>query len=364
MGEACGLPEHARCLVACELVGVIMASTVTVGQLDGQDVGRITLVGDSGLRAEILTYGARLAELWVPDGTGALADIVLGFDALADWQNKGIYVGATCGRYSNRIAAGRFKLDGQTIQVDCNEGQQHLHGGRSGLDTKHWQVEDLSDSQVTLVTTLPDGDMGYPGRMTARVTYRAEGLGLRIEMVAQTDAPTVVNLVNHAYFNLAGHASGDILGQELQIDAGFYLPVDDHLIPTGEVRLVAQTPFDFQTTRSIGAKMPGPAGFDHNFCLSYPTEASGLRPCLRATDPASGRRMQLSTTEPGVQLYTGAHFDGTRGKAGAKYPRFAGFAAETQRFPNSPNTPHFPSARLEPGQTYRHIMQFDFTPAG
>jgi aldose 1-epimerase len=341
-----------------------MASIGTVGQLEGNDVRRITLVGDRGLRAEILTYGARLAELWVPDRNGALADIVLGFDALTDWKDKGLYVGAICGRYSNRIAGGQFILDGRPIVVDRNEGQQHLHGGRSGLDTKHWQVVDHSDSHVTLVTSSPDGEMGYPGAMSARVTYRAEGLGLRIEMEAQTDAPTVVNLVNHAYFNLAGHGSGNILGQELQIDAGFYLPVDANLIPTGEVQLVADTPFDFRAPRSIGAEMPGASGFDHNFCLSSPADAGGLRSCLRATDPVSGRRMQLSTTEPGVQLYTGAHFDATPGKAGARYPRFAGFAAETQRFPNSPNTPHFPSARLDSGQTYRHVMQFDFTPVG
>lgn len=340
-----------------------MASIVPVGQLDGQDVHRITLVGDRGLRAEILTYGARLAEVWVPDRSGTLADVVLGFDVLTDWQDKGIYVGATCGRYSNRVAAGQFKLDGRTVQLDCNEGQHHLHGGRSGLDTKHWQVEDHSDCHLTLVTSSPDGEMGYPGTMTAQVTYRVDGLGLRIEMSAQTDAPTVVNLVNHAYFNLAGHGSGSILGQELQIDAGYYLPVDDRLIPTGEVRSVADTPFDFRMARSIGVEMPGPGGFDHNFCLSSPTDATGLRPCLRATDLTSGRRMDLSTTEPGLQLYTGAHFDRTPGKAGAQYPRFAGFAAETQRFPNSPNTQHFPSARLDPGQTYRHVMQFDFTPA-
>ncbi|WP_137109383.1 aldose epimerase family protein [Rhodobacter sp. SY28-1] len=340
-----------------------MAGLVTVGQLDGQDVRRVTLSGERGLQAEILTNGARLAALWVPDRDGKLADIVLGFDTLTDWQGRGGYLGATCGRYSNRIADGRFSLDGRTVQVDRNEGQQHLHGGRSGLDTKHWTIVDHSDSHVTLETSSPDGEMGYPGVMTARVTYRVEGLGLTIELEARTDAPTVVNLVNHAYFNLAGHASGDVLGQHLQIDAGYYLPVDDRLIPTGEVRLVSGTPFDFRTVRPIGAEMPGPGGFDHNFCLSSTTDEKGLRRCLRAEDPVSGRKMQLSTTEPGVQIYTGAHFDGTPGKSGARYPKFAGFAAETQRFPNSPNTPHFPSARLDPGQVYRHLMQFDFTPA-
>lgn len=340
-----------------------MADPTSAGQIDGQEVHRITLTGARGLRAEILTYGARLAALWVPDRSGVLADIVLGYDVLSDWRDRGGYLGATCGRYSNRIADGRLVLDGRRVQLDQNEGAQHLHGGRTGLDTKVWQIKDLSDHHAILTTTSPDGEMGYPGNLTARVSYRIEGLGLRITMEAQTDAATPVNLVNHAYFNLAGHGSGDVLGQELQVEANFYLPVDERLIPTGEVVSVEETPFDFRSLRPIGARMPGPAGFDHNLCLSAPTESDGLRPCLWVRDPASGRQMRLSTTEPGLQLYTGAHFDGSPGKAGASYPRFAGFAAETQRFPNSPNMPHFPSARLDAGQSYRHIMLFDFTPA-
>ncbi|NHB75636.1 aldose epimerase family protein [Rhodobacter calidifons] len=339
-----------------------MATPTSAGQIDGQEVHRITLTGAQGLRAEILTYGARLAALWVPDRTGALADIVLGYDALSDWRDRGGYLGATCGRYSNRVAGGRLVLDGRTVQLDQNEGAQHLHGGRAGLDSKCWQIEDFSDQHAILTTRSPDGEMGYPGTLTARVTYRIEGVGLRITMEAQTDAPTPVNLVNHAYFNLAGHGSGDVLRQELQVEANFYLPVDDRLIPTGEVLTVGDTAFDFRSLRPIGARLPGPAGFDHNLCLSAPTGADGLRPCLRARDPVSGRQMRLSTTEPGLQLYTGAHFDGSPGKGGARYPRFAGFAAETQRFPNSPNMPHFPSARLDPCETYRHVMLFDLTP--
>jgi aldose 1-epimerase len=339
-----------------------MAELETLGQLDGIDVQRITLVGVDGFQAEVVTYGARLAGLWVPDRTGTLADVVLGCDSLAGWRNEGRYMGATCGRYANRIANGRFVLDGRTVQLDCNEGRQHLHGGSAGLDLEHWQIEEQSERHATLVITSPDGDMGFPGTLTARVTYRIEGLQLSIMMEAVTDAPTVVNLVNHAYFNLAGHSSGDVLAQKLQVEAGFYLPVDETLIPTGEIRSVTDTAFDFQVSRPIGAQMPGPGGFDHNLCLSSPPGATGLRPCLRAQDPVSGRSMQLSTTEPGVQFYTGAHLAGTPGKAGAHYPRFAGFAVETQRFPNTPNMQHFPSARLEPGQTYRHEMQLDFTP--
>jgi aldose 1-epimerase len=338
-----------------------MTAPTHIGQIEGRDVHAVTLKSD-GLRLKLLTWGARLAELWVPDRAGALADIVLGHDNLDDWQTHGTYVGATCGRYGNRIAGGRFTLDGRVVQLDQNESAQHLHGGTHGFDLKVWQIESQSDTHVTFTTTSPDGEMGYPGTLNARTTYRIDQ-GLVIEMEAKTDAPTIVNLVNHAYFNLAGQGSGDILGQHLQVEAGFYVPVDDRLIPTGEVLSVTGTPFDFRAARPLGRDMPGEGGFDHNFCLSAPRGTDGLRRCLQAVDPASGRRMQLSTTEPGLQLYTGAHFDQTPGKSGARYPKFAGFAAETQRYPDSPNRPQFPSARLDPGQTYRHVMHFDFTPA-
>lgn len=341
-----------------------MARITTLGPIGGTEVRTVTLTGAGGLSVTLMTWGARLAELWVPDRTGALADIVLGHDSLADWQAHGTYLGATCGRYANRIAGGRLVLDGRTVQLDRNEGPNHLHGGSRGFDLRHWQIDGQSDSHVTFATTSPDGEMGYPGTLHVRATYRIDGPRLTIEMQARTDAPTVVNLVNHAYFNLKGQGAGDILDQRLQVEAGHYLPVDDALIPTGEVRSVAGTAFDFRQPRAIGASLPGPGAFDHNLCLSAPQGADGLRPCLAASDPVSGRRMALWTTEPGVQLYTGAHFNGGPGKAGARYPRFAGFAVETQRFPDTPNRPQFPSARLEPGQDYRHVMRFDFTPEG
>ncbi|MCU0829872.1 MAG: galactose mutarotase [Tabrizicola sp.] len=338
-----------------------MARIITIGQIDGSDQQQATLEAN-GLKVTLLTWGARLAELWVPDRKGILADIVLGHDTAKDWETHGAYLGATCGRYANRIAHGRFTLDGRTFTLDRNESSKTLHGGAQGFDRKAWGIDSHSDTHVTFALISPYGDMGFPGTLQAYTTYRIDGQTLTIEMTATTNATTVVNLVNHAYFNLAGHGMGDILGQHLQIEAAHYTPVDDQLIPTGEILSVAGTAFDFRQTRAIGAKLPGPGAFDHNFCLSAPLGTDGLRPCLTATDPVSGRRMRLSTTEPGVQLYTGAHFDG-RGKGGAHYPRFAGFATETQRFPDSPNNPQFPSARLDPGQTYRHAMRFDFTPA-
>lgn len=340
-----------------------MAEIESIGEIGGTAVLAATLYGADGTRARLLTYGARLAELWVPDRTGALADIVLGHERLADWAGQKGYLGATCGRYSNRIAGGQFVLDGKAVQVDQNEGAQHLHGGSEGLDRKHWEIESHSPIHVTFATTSPAREMGYPGALAVRATYRLEGMQLSIEMLAISDKPTIVNLVNHAYYNLAGQGSGDVLGQELQVEAGFYLPVDDRLIPTGEVLKVDGTAFDFRTPRTIGRGLPGPNGFDHNLCLSAPLDADGLRPGLVARDPVSGRQMRMTTSEPGLQLYTGAHFDGVPGKAGAVYQRFAGFAAETQRFPDSPNRPHFPPARLEPGQSYRHLMRLDLTPA-
>lgn len=338
-----------------------MAQIANIGPIDGADHQQATLEVN-GLKVVLLTWGARLAQLWVPDANGIPADIVLGHDNPTDWETHGTYLGATCGRYGNRIAKGSFSLDGKTFQLDQNEGIKTLHGGTKGFDRQTWAIESHSDTHVTFALISPDGDMGFPGTLQARTTYRIDGQTLNIEMTATTDAPTVVNLVNHAYFNLAGQGVGDIMGQHLQIDASHYTPVDDQLIPTGEIRSVADTAFDFRQTRTIGAMLPDPKAFDHNLCLSAHLGTDGLRPCLTATDPASGRRMRLSTTEPGVQLYTGAHFDGP-GKQGARYPRFAGFAAETQHFPDSPNSPQFPSARLDPGQIYRHVMRFDFTPA-
>ena len=337
----------------------------SLGRIGDDDVQAVTLTGRSGTRAKVLTFGARLAELWVPDAKGQLADIVLGPDSLADWQAHGRYLGTTCGRFANRIAGGRFSLDGRVVELDRNEGANQLHGGSKGFDLKHWRIEDASVDHVTLTATSPAGEMGFPGTILARVTYRLAD-GLSIEMQATTDAPTVVNLANHAYFNLSGQGAGSVLGHELRVFAAQYTPVKADKIPTGEIRSVAGTAFDFQTPRRIGEQLPGPEGLDHNFCLSAPLQAVQgelLRPAADLRDPASGRALRLWTNEVGLQVYTGAHFDGSQpGKGGVRYHKFPGIALETQKFPDSPNQPQFPSSRLEPGQTYRHLVLLDFSP--
>lgn len=344
------------------------AEQTIIGRIGEEAVQAITLRGPRGLQAKVLTWGARLAELWVPDRAGRLADIVLGHDSLDDWLACRTYFGATCGRYANRIAGGRFALDGRVVQLDCNEGANHLHGGTAGFDRKLWSVAELRADAVRLTCVSEDGEMGYPGRLDASCEYRFDAEGrLWIEMQAETTRPTVVNLVNHAYFNLAGQDSGPVLDQLLRIGAGHVTPVGPGLIPTGALQPVAGTPFDFGALRPIGQALPGPDGFDHNLCLSAPPEQVGperLRPCAEAVDPASGRRLRLWTTEPGVQLYTGGYLDGSLpGKRGAAVVRFGGFTLETQRYPDSPNHPAFPSARLNPGERYRHLMAFSFAPA-
>ena len=337
----------------------------SLGWIGDDEVHSVTLTGRNGIRAAVLTWGARLAELWVPDAQGQLADIVLGQDNLADWHANGRYLGTTCGRFANRIAGGRFMLDGREVDLDRNEGANQLHGGRAGFDLKHWRIADASEAHVTLTATSPAGEMGFPGTVQARVTYRLAD-GLTIEMEATTDAPTVVNLANHAYFNLSGQGVGSVLGHELRVFAAHYTPVNADKIPTGEIRAVAGTAFDFQTPRRFGDQMPGPEGLDHNFCLSAPLQTIQgelLRPAAELCDPESGRSLCLWTNEVGLQVYTGAHFDDSQpGKGGVWYHKFPGIALETQKFPDSPNHPQFPSARLDPGQIYRHLVHLDFAP--
>jgi aldose 1-epimerase len=341
-----------------------MLNPIPYGDLDGRPVMAVSLSAGN-LRARVISFGARLTELWLPGRDGAMADVVLGLDTLDDYRATPTYFGATCGRYGNRIRDGRFTLDGADIQVDRNEGDNHLHGGAQGFDRKVWDIAGLTGSRVVFTAVSDAGEMGYPGRLALRTAYDLTPDGLTIEMTAETDATTVINMVHHSYFNLAGQGSGDVLGQMLRVDAPFYTPVGAGLLPTGEVLAVAGTPFDFTKAKRIGRDLGDRAhqaalgmGYDHNWCLGgrgYP------RACATAWDPASGRKFVLTTTEPGVQLYTGGYLtDSMAGKAGARLCQYAGFTLETQKFPDSLNRPHFPDCRLHPGQVYRHLMHFRF----
>jgi aldose 1-epimerase len=342
------------------------------GELDGTPVHRYAVTTTGGLSATFIDYGACLVSLHAPDREGVLADVVLGFDDLAGYLTTDTYCGATCGRYGNRIAGGRFVLDGAEVQLDRNEGDNHVHGGREGFDRKVWSASYQEDgTSIVFTTTSAAGEMGFPGALTISTTYEFDPARLRVTMEADTDAPTLVNLVHHSYFNLAGHGAGDVLAHELTFASDFYTPVDDELLATGEILSVAGTPFDFRAGQTIGsriAELPpvgdgvvaGGDGYDHNWCLRGVT--GELHDCALVHDPATGRIMRLRTTEPGVQLYTGGELsDAVIGKGGVAYRKYAGFTLETQKYPGSPNFSHFPSARVDPGRHYRHEMIFDFS---
>ena len=340
------------------------------GELGGVPVHAYTVTTKGGLTATFIDFGARLVSLNVPDRHGAMADIVLGFDDLESYLTTDTFFGATCGRYGNRIAQGRFLLDGRDVQLDCNEGQNHLHGGHEGFDRKVWSAAyDPDGNRIEFSTTSLAGEMGFPGALTITSTYELGESQLRITMESDTDAPTIINMVHHSYFNLAGHDSGDVLAHEVTFASDFYTPVDDELLATGEILTVADTPFDFRAGQTIGsriAELPsvGDAifseggGYDHNWCLRG---SGAINDCVSIHDTASGRILRLRTTEPGVQFYTGGYLsDAVIGKGGARYRKYAGFTLETQKYPGSPNFSHFPSTRLEPSERYRHEMIFDF----
>ncbi|TXL77695.1 galactose mutarotase [Vineibacter terrae] len=337
----------------------------------GDDVDVVTLASTDGLRARILTYGATLAALDVPDGSGRSRSIVLGFTTLEDYCRARGHLGGTIGRFANRIAAGRFRLDGVDHALSVNEPPNTLHGGRNGFDAAVWRLDALAADvapSVTLAHVSPDGDQGFPGRVEARARYTLEGSTLRLDYTATTDRPTVINLTNHAYFNLAGAGSGDVLAHELQINADAFLPVDRHLIPTGEVRPVDGTPFDFRTPMPIGARIAEADeqlalahGYDHTFVLRS-TGAAGPRLAARVREPPSGLAMEVWTTEPGVQFYSGNALRGLDvGAEGRAYGPRAGLCLETQHFPDSPNQPGFPSTVLRPGDSFRSTTLLRFT---
>jgi aldose 1-epimerase len=338
---------------------------------EGQ-VDRYTLTNGKGMRVRILTYGGIIQTIEVPDRRGRTANVALGFDNLTDYVERSPYFGCITGRYANRIALGRFTLDGVTYQLPINNDPNSLHGGDVGFDKHIWATTPFQrDGTVGLVMryTSPHLDQGYPGTLTTTVTYTlTRDNAIRMEYRATTDRPTVVNLTNHTYFNLAGEGSGSIEGHKLRLNASRYTPVDATLIPTGSIDPVAGTPMDFTRPTAIGerirdsfAQLVIGRGYDHNYVLDRHGR-TGLQPAARVVEPRSGRVLNILTEEPGIQFYSGNFLDGTLvGTSGRMYRQGDGFALETQHFPDSPNQPGFPSTVLRPGQTYRTTTVYHFS---
>lgn len=341
---------------------------------DGRTAELYTLTNRHGMQVEITNYGGVVVAIRVPDRNGKLADVVLGYDHLEGYlHDRATYFGALVGRYANRIARGRFSLDGHAYTLPINNPPNSLHGGTEGFSRRVWQAEARSTAaggQLELRLVSPDGDQGYPGALRARVVYTlTDANALRIEYFATTDKDTVVNLTNHSYFNLAGEGSGDILKTELTIHAHRYTPIDAGLIPTGVLAAVAGTPLDFTRPTAIGERIHADneqlrraRGYDFNYALDA---GGGPTPRLAAAayDPDSGRRLEVLTTQPGLQLYSGNFLNGEHGKQGHIYGLHGGFALETQHFPDSPNQPSFPSTELKPGATYHQVTIYRFSAA-
>ena len=340
---------------------------------DGRTVEAVTLLNARGLRATVLTYGATLQAMWVPDRNGLFCDVTLGHATLAPYLDQPQYFGSSVGRVANRIAGGRFILDGTGYQVPANNGPNALHGGAAGFDKALWEVVAVTCDpapQVVLAHASPDGDQGFPGALAVTATYTLEHDGtLAIVYRAETDRPTLVNLTNHAYWNLAGEgAPSGAMDHVLTIPADHFLPTDDTAIPTGEFAPVAGTAFDFRSPTAIGARLRDARheqirvgrGYDHNWVVARERSAQ-LRLLARLEHAGSGRMLEVLSTEPGVQFYSGNFLDGSAvGKAGQAYRMGDGIALEPQMFPDTPNRPEFGSLRLEPGDIYEHHMAFRF----
>jgi aldose 1-epimerase len=333
---------------------------------DGREAHIYTLTNANGLKAEVTNYGAILVSLRVPNANNNTADIVLGYDTLEQYTTDTNYFGCTVGRYANRIAGGRFQIDRTEYQLAQNDGENNLHGGHLGFNKKLWDADPRADA-LTLRYTSPDGEEGYPGNLTATVTYELTDRDeFKIEYTATTDKATICNLSHHSYFNLAGLGSNDVTRHILTIKARRFTPILEGLIPTGELKQVAGTPLDFTRPTEIGARIDEDhnqlrlgGGFDHNWALDSP----GLsNPAATVYEPTTGQVMELFTTEPGLQLYSGNFLDGkTRGKQGKLYPHRGGLCLEAQHYPDSPNQPSFPSTLLRPGETYHQTTTYKFS---
>jgi aldose 1-epimerase len=360
----------AICLLAGAnfMTGATTHTQAEFGKLpDGSVAYIFTLANRNHLEARITNYGGRIVSLSVPDRGGKFADVVLGFDSLPEYLSDGTFFGALVGRYANRIGGAHFTLDGIQYKLEKNSDENSLHGGSQGFDKKLWVPRLLTDGGLELTYHSKDGEEGFPGNLTATVVYHlTDANEIRIDYHAATDKDTIVNLTNHSYFNLKGAGSGDILSHVLTMHASRFTPVDGGLIPTGELRSVAGTPLDFRTPVPIGGRirqndeqLKRGNGYDHNYALDR--QGSGPRLAARVEEPESGRVLEVYTTEPGIQFYTGNFLDGTvRGKGGKVYTNRGGFCLETQHFPDSPNKPGFPSVVLHPGQQFAETTIFRF----
>jgi aldose 1-epimerase len=376
-------------LVLLIVLGILVASPFLAGTIqrtkaridkrafgkldDGTTVDIYTLKNGKGLQVEITNYGGAVVSIRTPDRRGRMSDIALGYDDLRGYLADTAYFGALIGRYANRIAQAKFTLNGTEYQLAKNNGPNHLHGGVRGFNKVVWQAREMTHTDgvaLELTYLSKDKEEGYPGNLAVTATYvLSDANELRVEYTATTDKETVVNLTHHSYFNLAGSGVGDVLRHEVKINADRFTPVDETLIPTGELKAVKDTPFDFSRETAIGSRINQAdnqlvlgKGYDHNFVLNK----TGQELSLAATvyEPASGRALEMWTTEPGMQLYTGNFLDGVRGKSGKVYNRRGGFCLEAQHFPDSPNQPAFPSTALKPGERYTQTTVYKFMVRG
>ena len=334
---------------------------------DGKQVDEYTLTNVHGLAVKVITYGGILNSVETPDRQGRMTNITLSLDSLQDYLAGHPFFGAIAGRYANRIAKGKFTLDGTPYTLATNDGPNHLHGGKKGFDKAVWQAEEVRGKDsvgVKLTHFSPDGDEGYPGNLTATIVYSLDnGNELKMEYTATTDKATPLNLTNHTYWNLGGRANGGILEELMTINADHYLPVDDTLIPIGKLAAVKGTPMDFTRPKTIGARIDQVVGgYDHAYVLNQ-KKPGQLTLAAKIVEPTSGRVMEISTTQPAIQFYTGNFLDGKLQAGGVSYQKHHGFCLETEHYPDSPNQPQFPSTILRPGETYHQVTIHKFSVA-